>query len=176
MNRLRKQHGLWGFCLILLSFIIGSCTGNSSASKACKYKPPVAIFANIDSFQNHSFELNGQDAVERIFVPKLNMTIELYQSGCNSLEQEYRILLQEGYPLNTPAEVCALHISNIFLILSHEAPEQLGLFEQWAIEIQKNAKAFKYNEKIALLGTGVMAQIDKMHQTESAMLSIIFTQ
>ncbi|BDS12252.1 hypothetical protein [Aureispira anguillae] len=161
---------------ILSLFTIISCTNTNSDSKPCKYKPPVAIFEGIDRFSNHSFEVTGQDAVERVFIPKMNMTIELYQSGCDFLQQEYRILLEEAYPLNTPAEVCALHISNIFLILAGEAPEKLGLFQQWAAAIQAAAKSFKYNEKILLKGTAIHAQIDKTHQTESAMLSIIFSQ
>ena len=161
------------FSLILFCFLL-SCGG--SKPEGCKYAPPQAIFAGIDSFTNHSFEVAKQDGIEKVTVPKLGMDIELYQSGCDFLQQEFRFHIPEAYPLNTPPEVCALHIANIFTILSQEAPQKLGLLGQWAEAIRADAKSFQYNEKTIFQGTAIKAQIDKTHQTESAILSIVFEQ
>jgi hypothetical protein len=161
-------------CFLFL-LIIG-CGGSDNNSQECKYKPPTAIFENINGFTNHSFEVRGQEAVEKISVPEMNLSIELYQSGCNALQQEYRMLLNGTYPLNTSADVCAMDIAEIFYNLSQQAPNELGLLQQWAGAIKTDAKAFQYNEKVLFQGSDVSAEINKTHQTKSAMLTIIFSQ
>ena len=163
----------YSITIFVLIYLLLGCTANNT-SKSCKYKPPTAIFSGIDSFENHSFDLTGQHSVERIAVPKMNMDIELYQSGCDDIQQEFRFLLYEAYPLNTPPDVCAMHIAGILYILSQESPQKLGLLQQWAETIKANSKSFKYNEKTGFFDSGISAQIDKMHQPESAVLSIVF--
>ncbi|MCH2021361.1 MAG: hypothetical protein MK207_02675 [Saprospiraceae bacterium] len=159
--------------ILVLICLLFACEGNDK-SKICKYKPPVAIFSGIDSFEDHSFDLKGQSSVEYISIPKMNMDIQLYQSGCDDIQQEFRFLLHEAYPLNTPPDVCAMHIAGIFYMLSQEAPQQLGLLQQWAETLKANSKSFNYNEKIVFFDSDISAQIDKIHQPESAVLSIVF--
>ena len=166
------QYPLMCFLFLL---IIG-CGDSSNNSEECKYKPPTTVFENIEGFTNHSFEVRGQDAVEKISVPGMNLSIELYQSGCNSLQQEYRMLLNGTYPLNTSPDVCAMDIAEIFYNLAQQAPNELGLLQQWAGAIKADAASFQYNEKVLFQGSDVSAQINKTHQTKSAMLTIIFSQ
>ncbi|MDC0231177.1 hypothetical protein OAK19_04360 [Aureispira] len=163
----------YSITLFVLIYQLLGCTGNNT-SKPCKYTPPTSIFSDIDSFENHSFDLKGQYSVERITVPKMNMDIELFQSGCDDIQQEFRFLLHEAYPLNTPPDVCAMHIAGILYILSQEAPQKLGLLQQWAEAIKSNSKSFNYNEKTGFFDSEISAQIDKTHQPESAVLSIVF--
>ena len=172
----RNNYFYFLFFLLSLACLLLGCFGNGNESKTCKYSPPTAVFAGIDSFQNHSFSVNGQDGVERIFFPKIDMDIELYQSGCNAREQEYRFHLHEPYPLNTPPEVCAMHIANLFYILSQQSPQKLGELQQWAEAIRADAKSFQYNEKMQFQGSHIKAQIDKTHQTESAILTLLITE
>lgn len=156
--------------------LVGCFNSPPKGDESCKYKAPTAIFEGIDSFQNHSFEINGQEALEKVSLPRYKMDIELYQSGCDFLKQEYRFLLYEPYPANTPPEICAHQIAGIFLLLARDAPIQLGTMRQWAQAIKNAAADFKYNESIPLVGTDIEAQIDKVHQPESAILSIVFSQ
>lgn len=162
--------------LCFLFLLIIGCGDAGNREGECQYKPPTAIFENIEGFTNHSFELRGQDAVEKISVPEMNLSIELYQSGCDVLQQEYRMLLNGTYPLNTPPDLCAMDIAEIFYNLSQQAPNELGLLQQWAGAIKTDAKTFKYNEKVMFQGSNVSAEINKTHQTTSAMLTIIFSQ
>jgi hypothetical protein len=163
------------FICLLFMLIIG-CGGSGSGSGECKYKPPTAIFENVQGFTDHSFEVKGQDAVEKVNVPGMKLSIELYQSGCNAMQQEYRLLLDGTYPLNTAPDLCAMDIAEIFYNLSQQAPNELGLLQQWAGAIQKDAKAFQYNEKVLFQDSDVSAEINKTHQSSSAMLTIIFSQ
>ncbi len=163
------------FVFFFLSLFFSSCFGEVDPP-GCKYNAPVAIFAGVDSFSNHSFSVNKQDAVEKISVPKYKMDIELYQSGCDFLQQEFRFLLYEAYPAQTPPDICANQIAGIFFLLARDAPLQLGMLSQWATAIKADAASFKYNEKIKLAGSGITAQIDKIHQPESAVLTIVFSE
>lgn len=166
------QYSLLG---LLFLFVI-SCGDTNKEKGACKYKPPTAIFDNIRGFTEHSFNVKGQDAIEKITVPAMNLSIELYQSGCDALQQEYRMLLNGTYPLNTSPDACAMDIAEIFFNLSQQAPDELGLLQQWAGAIKNDAKSFEYNEKLLFQGSDISATINKTHQTESAVLTIVFAQ
>jgi hypothetical protein len=162
--------------ICFLFLLIISCGGTGNNSQECQYKPPTAVFGNIEGFTNHSFEVRGQEAVEKISVPGMKLSIELYQSGCNTLQQEYRILLNGTYPLNTAPDVCAMDIAEIFYNLSEQGSLELGLLREWAIAIKTDAKRFQYNEKVLLHDSNVSAEINKTHQTKTAMLTIVFSQ
>lgn len=170
-----KYKILWSLIISILFIGVG-CGASGNQKKECKYKPPTAIFEHIQGFANHSFEVKGQDAVEKVTVPAMNLSIELYQSGCDVLQQEYRMLLNGTYPLNTPPEVCAIDIAEIFYNLSQQDPNELGLLQQWAIAMKDNAKSFQYNEKMIFSGSTISAKINKTHQTNSAMLTVIFSE
>lgn len=160
-------------CSGLLLLFVGC---GEPADRPCVGGEPTAIFEGIKAFENHDFEQNGQESVEKITVPEMNMAIELYQSGCDRIEQEFRILLQEAYEVNTPATVCALHLSNIIMLLAEKDPQKLGALQQWAEAIRADAERMMYNERIQLSNSAVYIQIDKIHQTNSAILSVVFSQ
>ncbi|MGH1339313.1 MAG: hypothetical protein ACRBFS_24555 [Aureispira sp.] len=160
-------------CSVLL-FLLTAC--GESADRPCMGGEPTAIFEGIKAFENHEFNQTGQESVEKITVPEMNMSIELYQSGCDEIEQEFRILLQEAYELNTPATVCALHLSNILMILSEKEPQKLGALQQWSEAIRIDAERIAYNERIQLSNSSIYIQVDKTHQTNSAILSVVFSQ
>lgn len=162
--------------LILGSFLLLMACGGEATEDSCVGGEPTAIFEGIAAFEHHEFEKNGQESVEKIVVPDLNMGIELYQSGCDRIEQEFRILLNEPYELNTPAPYCALHIANILVLLSEKAPEQLGALQQWAEAIRADAQKMAYNEQVQLTNSSIYVQIDKTHQSNSAILSVVFAQ
>lgn len=171
-----QNNNIQYFFICFLFLLVIACGGAGNGNGECKYSPPTAIFENIEGFTDHSFEVKGQDAVEKISVPGMNLSIELYQSGCDALQQEYRILLHGTYPLNTAPDVCAMDIAEIFYNLAQQAPNELGLLQQWAGAIKTDAKAFQYNEKVLFQGSDVSGEINKTHQSKSAMLTIIFSQ
>lgn len=162
-------------CSLVLFLITLSC-GGEDGDRPCMGGEPTAIFEGIAAFEQHEFQQTGQESVEKIAVPELGMNIELYQSGCDRIEQEFRILLQEPYELNTPATVCALHISNILMLLSEKDPQKLGALQQWAEAIRADAERVVYNERLQLSNSDVYIQVDKTHQTNSAILSVVFSQ
>jgi hypothetical protein len=162
--------------LMVVFFLLLMACGGSNADRPCIGGEPTAIFEGIAAFEGHSFEQKGQESVEKIEVPDMNMGIELYQSGCDRIEQEFRILLHEAYELNTPARVCALHIANILTMLSEKDVQKLGALQQWADAVRADAERMEYNERIQLSNSSIYVQIDKTHQTDAAILSVVFSQ
>ncbi len=165
---------LYSMFFVLLLFVL-AC-GGAAEDRPCTYGEPTAIFEGVEGLENHQFEGNGQESVEKVTVSDMNMSIELYQSGCDRIEQEYRILLNEPYELNTPAKVCALHISNILGLIAEKSPQQLGALQQWAEAIRADVERMEYNERVQLTNSDVYVQIDKTHQSNSAILSVVFSQ
>jgi len=161
--------------LIMVTIMLLALVSCGGESDQCKYSTPVAIFQGIDKIENHTFEATGNNAVEHIFVPSMGMDVELYQSGCNELEQEFRFHIHEALPLNIPPQECAMLTAVIFDKLSGLSPNLIPL-AQWAGAIKENAEAFKYNEKIRLKGTPMQVQLDKVHQSNSTMLTVIFKE
>lgn len=162
--------------LLFCGFLLLMACGGGATEDSCAAGEPTPIFEGIAAFEDHEFEQNGQESVEKIKIPDLNMSIELYQSGCDRIEQEFRILLNEPYELNTPAPYCALHIANILVLIVEKAPQQLGALQQWAEAIRADAQKMTYNERVQLSNSSVYVQIDKTHQSNSAILSVVFAQ
>lgn len=158
---------------------VASIGCGGSGPQECTYDPPEPIFKDIEGFENHDFERTGKNAsFERIDIPdsSFNLSIELYQSGCDILRQEYRIITHEPYEVNTPAPVCVAQIANIFRLLAERNPIQLGPLYGSGDVLLKNAQRFEYNENIPIREGGVFVQVDKVHQTNSAILTLVISE
>lgn len=71
---------------------------NSPPKGKCKYSTPVAIFSDAhEEIVKHSFELkSGQQGTEIVEFKDGNI-LELYQSGCNEIRQEYRFAIRGNF-------------------------------------------------------------------------------
>ncbi len=75
----------------LFIFGLGSC---GSAAGECLANEPAAIFSpSIAGVKNHHFELKGRESVERLQLPEMALNLEISQSGCSELVQDFRIEL-----------------------------------------------------------------------------------
>lgn len=164
---------LW---LGLFMVLFQACGG--AGPKACSHQPPEPIFKGIEGLENHEFERTGNDALERVDIPDpaFNLSIELYQSGCDALRQEFRIIVHEPYEVDTPAPLCAAHVANIFRMLAEKHAVRLGPLHNWAQLILDNAQRMVYNEPVPIPEGGVYLQIDKVHQTKGAILTLVIAQ
>lgn len=160
------------FCLLaILSCGLISC-GGTNEQPTCNGQP-VPIFDNIQGFEQHTFEVTGQNGKEFVSVPTLALDIELYQSGCTNLEQEYRFLLHGTLPTNTTPKECAITIAQIFYNMSQLDPK-LSQYAEWAKAVGQSAENFQYNETILLDGSNIQAKILKQQQTKSTILTVVF--
>ena len=102
------------------------------------------------------------------------MNIELYQSGCNSLEQEFRFLLNGTMPKGMPPGVCATELASIFYSLS-QLDAKLMNFGGFAQAFTQAKDKFRYNEAVPLTGSDITAKIIKQDQPKSTILTVIFS-
>ena len=158
--------------LIIFLFLV-SCGGNTPQKEECT-STPTAMFEDIAAFSEHKFNVTGQNSTESVRADSLYMDIELYQSGCTDLQQEFRFLLHGTIPQNILPQNCAMEIANIFYSLSQLDVKLYGL-SQWAEAIRDNAGSFKYNEAVLLQGSGIRAKILKQHQPKSTVLTVVFS-
>lgn len=160
--------------ILLCAVLLHSCGSDQSNQKNCQYNTPVAVFEDIAALTNHQFEANGQSSKESVTVPPLAMEIELYQSGCNTLEQEFRFILDGTMPKGMPPSVCAKELASIFYSLS-QLDAKLMNFEGFAQAFTQAADKFRYNEPVSLAGSDITAKIIKQDQPKSTILTVIFS-
>lgn len=158
----------------ILSVLLSCDFSTKKDNEECKFSEPFEIFANLDSTTNHSFEIDKYASVEKVYLPFYNMNVELYQSGCNQLRQEFRFIIQEKYSINTPPNVCSMHIAGIFYSLSERYPAKLSLLGEWAQAIKNISADVQYNEKSFLGDNSITMVINKFHDNKITILTVIF--
>lgn len=81
------------YCLFILQVLFWTACGSEASSEKCKYGEPLAIFSEeLEQIQSHSFQQNGQKAVEELLFAD-RTRLEIFQSGCNEIRQEFRFYL-----------------------------------------------------------------------------------
>lgn len=157
--------------VILLGLLLLNSCGESNTD--CRYGDPQAIFSDKTvGGTNHSFEVKNGRSTESIDFVDIDFSLELFQSGCEEITQEFRFHLRGDLPKDTPASQCALIIAGIFQALSQQDPNlfQLG---GWADAVGQSSPDFQYNELINLKGHPFSAQLDKTHGENSAIVTLV---
>ncbi len=91
--------------LVYFTFIllITACANDSTQQAAdCAYGEPRPIFSDtLEAVQQHQFSSNKQEGTENVlFVTGLQL--EVLQSGCEAIEQEFQFTLDGDYREETP--------------------------------------------------------------------------
>lgn len=157
------------FLTFLSLIILSSCGGGN---KDCPYGDPQAIFNDkVVGGTNHEFKVSNGSSTESIEFTAMDFSVEVFQSGCEEITQEFRFHLIGELDPNIPAPECALIIAGIFQALGQQDPSlfQLG---SWADAIGQSSLDFKYNESTNLKGHPFSAQLDKTHGSNSAIVTL----
>ncbi len=176
--------------ILLLSLLIfSSCT---EKKKPCKLGNPVSLFsAETAGIKDHSFTVEEFNSIEKIKIDSifpsaiekdgntLFIPIELtiLQSGCEEITQEIRIEFFDKIdpmPKTYPAPDCADLVAEIFRKLSVSSPNAIALGELGKAIFNKIYE-FEYGNAIKLQ-KGFSLQIDKIHSSESTLVTVIFKQ
>lgn len=156
---------------IFLGLLFLTSCGDT-ANKNCRYGDPQAIFHDkVVGGSNHKFEVKNGNSTESIDFVDMDFSLELFQSGCEEITQEFRFHLKGDLPKDIPAAQCALILAGIFQNLSQQDPTlfQLG---GWADAIGQSSPDFQYNELVNLKGHTFSAQLDKTHGDNSAIVTL----
>lgn len=153
----------------------GHQTSKAQASKTetqkCKYGKPVAIFSeSLEQVEKQSFELNGQKGLETVQFTN-GKYLELYQSGCNDIRQEYRFTLKGNYKGKDDQFWFDESMRQLaFIAQLDERYAQIGF---WISELDRNAEQITLGQFVeAQANTFVM--LDKLVEAESALIIIVF--
>lgn len=165
------------FLFLLIMIALAACQSEAKNSSAndfsnCKYGKPKAIFpANLPSIADHQFEIKDKTAIENITL-KDGLKIEIFQLGCNHIEQEFHFFLAP----NSIADEQELFKTSLELFgKMANLDESLKPFDFWASAIADNASKFKKGKKMELQ-QNIFVQIDHIDSSDHTLLRIVLKQ
>ncbi|MEO1514222.1 MAG: hypothetical protein AAFV95_04395 [Bacteroidota bacterium] len=158
--------------LLLASFCVlcPSCdSGPSDPFADCRYGKPTAIFNDsLPAIQQHQFELQGKTGFERISFQN-GLQLELYQSGCDNIQQEFRFSLPGQPPQDTP-EFWFKQAVSLLNYLGGLSKKQQALL-MWSNMIRQKSTPAKLGQAVEL-EPGAFAKIDHIKGTEQNLIII----
>lgn len=157
---------LQGAIGILLVAMITSCGDNAPT---CKYGDAAPIFSQeLPGVVKHTFEKEKTGSLESVQFDK-GMKLEVRQSGCTALKQEFRFIVPGNYAQYPDSSWIKESVKQL-LFLSKLSFAQDGL-KMWAgaIELQKsNIKLGQPTE----IEQGIFVKIDKILSPEQSILLV----
>lgn len=169
--------------LLILTVLFSYCDSNNSATKnesvsqpdskvACKYGQPVAVFSDsLTSILSHKFELNGQKAVEEVKFEN-GVFLELYQSGCNEIIQEFRFILNEPFE-EQPKEFWFKKAAYQFSYLSTLDERYIVSYNMWSQILSRMHEFTSLGEKFEV-EQSTFFSVNTMKEGDQTMLIVIF--
>ncbi len=147
---------IYFFILILL----GACgKGSLNPEKKCPMGKPIAIFSDTMAVvSDHKFEANGQEGIETVNF-KNGILLELIQSGCDKLTQDFRITQQGNFEMKKDSFWINGAAQSLKLFSTY-SPNLMGL-NQWAMVINENKDKIKLVEPF-YPQMGISITIDKI--------------
>ncbi len=159
------------FCLILLLFV--ACKSDSSKSGKCKYGKPTAIFADtMPNVAKHLFQMKKGTGIEMV-VFKNKLLLEIEQSGCNDIHQQYSFIMFGKFKPDTDDAVWKQLAIKHFRDLAQVSPS-LAAFDAWANAIDAVKDRLKLSEPMMLEGQNEV-RIDKILSEDKATLVVQFS-
>ena len=136
-------------------------------------KKPTAIFApTMRTVTKHEFLLTKTESTERVKFDD-GGALEIVQSGCEKVQQEFRFILPPDPPYST-GEEWAQVVAGQFQKLSGIEPKLMG-FMQWAEQINAQKERFKIGEPLQIGGKQVV-KISVMPSKDLTLLTVNVTE
>ncbi|MEZ4951230.1 MAG: hypothetical protein R2769_13625 [Saprospiraceae bacterium] len=156
--------------LFIFSIFFAACsTGEKEPD--CKYGSPVAMFSDsIPGVVQHTFSVDGQDGTESVQLER-GLKIEVLQSGCDKIRQEFRFNIQESLPDTTNWIETS---GNLFISISGLDPN-LAPLANWGTAIQQFASELKLGES-KQVGEGFYIKIDRIKQGQNNLLIAVLSE
>ena len=134
--------------LALWACLISSC--GSGGQENCRYGTPQSIFrADPDEISNYQFSSEGQNSSETFLHTPTGRSVEIYQSGCDEISQEFRFSSQLPVHELLPDSLFILEAANCFWQFA-ALTEDPTLFTQYAQVLQTNAGEFPLDTDVKL--------------------------
>ena len=160
---------LYAIALILFT----ACNADSNKSGKCKYGKPTAIFADtMPTVAKHLFQIKDETGIEMV-VFKNKLLLEIEQSGCNDIHQQFSFIMFGKFKNDTDDAVWKALAIKHFRDLAQISPKLLA-FNAWADAIESVKDKLKLSEPTTLEGKNEV-RIDKILSDDKATLVIQFS-
>jgi hypothetical protein len=150
-------------------------TETETQSTDCRYGKPGAIFSSeLEGVATHQFEAKGQDGREAITFSN-GQRLEIYQSGCNNIRQEFRFPLPVEEPQSIPDSIWLKEAVGAFFFMASMGPQYQPLSE-WgrSLDMQDHAE-FRLG-KPHQVEPGFYATVDRIPGVDSTTLLVVLEQ
>jgi len=183
------RYFLFSLILVSLGVSLNSCkseskkdknassqkTKRNKSKKTCSAEDYTAIFPkDLDALENYKFEATDHSSTESFTVRNafpIAVNVEIIQVGCKKLTQELRFEIMDKIPPQIPPKECSLIVMGIFNYFANLHPD-LMTFAAFVQVMETKINEFEYNSPI-LLQDGFTMQIDKMHNLESTLITVV---
>ncbi len=167
---------------VVLAIVLAlpSCNSNSDHKKAienkfseCKYGKPQAIFSDtLQHIEAHHFTMQGKAGIEQVEFDH-GVQLELIQTGCNQIRQEFRFDLPGNHDeKNTADWVRESHLLFRYMGTLSEAHVSLTF---WGNALLDQIQQIKMGQALAL-APGFSATLDKIPGTDQTTLIVVLEE
>jgi hypothetical protein len=144
----------------------------SGGSKADCPTLPQPIFSDeLAGVSMHDFIRTGTEALEVVAFDS-GVFLEVFQSGCDTLLQEFRFQLPDAGPEREPAEWLTAAQAQ-FNALGALGPQYLA-FKEYAQAMERPGEEFRLAEPMEL-APGFWAKVDKIESFDGATLVVVLS-
>ena len=158
-----------------LALIILACSSgeNNSSGEDCKYGSPTPIFSDtLRGVKSHQFSLEKNNSEEEIKIDN-DIDLTIYQSGCNSIRQDFHFTLKGDYS-DKELEFWILESVNQFNSLAQLHPNY-QVYQLWGQAILENGQDLKKGESREL-DKGFYFKMDWIASESSANLMLTLSE
>ena len=157
-----------------LALFMTAC--RSGGSKSDCPTAPSAIFSDgLEGVGTHDFMQNGAEGLEVVSFSN-GVFLEIFQSGCDSLRQEFRFRLPSAEPGEAAEEEPGFWLQeaqNQFRALGALGPDFLP-FSQWADALATRQEQFRLAEPMQV-ETGFWMMVDKIESFDGPTLVVVLS-
>jgi hypothetical protein len=158
------------FASLVSLFFLFSC---KTETGKCKFGDPIAIFSDtMEMVKKHHFEIKDKTGIEFVTF-KNGMLLEVEQSGCNNIKQQYTFEIMGNFSKMEDAFWKVLAIKN-FALLATLSPK-LNSLDAWAQAMDGVQDKLKLAEPIEV-EKGIFIRLDKVVYGDRAMLVVQLSQ
>lgn len=168
---------IWTSCTILLLTNCQSNSANETTDESdCLLGTPVAILSDtMANVSNHSFEVTGQNSVEKASLSN-QVQLEFLQSGCENITQEFRMYLPQGDYTQQHDTLWVQKAAETFWTLGGQNTDQQSeFFKRFGMMLQTYSSAVQFNEPLTLehlLGQGMFFIMEKTGTANEGVISV----
>ena len=155
--------------LLFVAFFFACGESNSDPFADCQYKKPVAAFSeSLSEVNSHTFKMEGTTGVEQVLF-KNGVSLELYQSGCNEIRQEFRFIIPGTFEIDEP-QFWIDQAAQQFDYLGELSDAHAGML-MWAGEIRKNTARLELGQALEIQPT-YFIKIDRIRSMDKVLIIV----